>query len=272
MSAIVTFAAPMMAAAAAIAAIRGLAQTERLARLGARPPEPPPNGRPSMSRQEVSIWIVAAASGWLVGRFVGLVLAIIAIPIVRRVRHRRANAVAPWVVEERTADTIGAVAAAVRAGSSLPQAIGYAATEAAHPVVDDLRQVVADLHTGVALDVALATWADRRRTADIDLLVGALELHRRSGGDLPVVLDQVVRTIRDRVSVAREVRSLTAQARLSAWILGLLPIGFFGFLWVTSRNDIEGALTTLVGLICVGTGLALEGAAFVWIRSLLEVG
>src|SRR4029079_17842463 len=164
-----------------------------------------------------------------------------------------------------------ALAAAVRSGASLAQAIRYAANEAAPPIKDELAWVVTDLDTGVALDDALAAWADLRRSADTDLLVGALELHRRSGGDLPAVLDQVVATIRDRVSIAREVRSLTAQARLSAWILGLLPIGFFGFLWVTSRQDIQGALSTPAGLTCVILGLALEGGAFLWIRSLLEV-
>jgi hypothetical protein len=51
----------------------------------------------------------------------------------------------------------------------------------------------------------------------------------------------------------------------------LLPIGFFGFLWVTSRHDIEGALTTPAGMICILVGLALEGGAFLWIRSLVEV-
>jgi tight adherence protein B len=82
---------------------------------------------------------------------------------------------------------------------------------------------------------------------DVQLVAGALDLHRRSGGDLPSVLDQVAATIRERVAVGREVRSLTAQARLSGWILGVLPIGFFAFLWLTSRRDIEGALSTPAG-------------------------
>ena len=72
-------------------------------------------------------------------------------------------------------------------------------------------------------------------------------------------------------AIAREVRSLTAQARLSAWILGLLPVGFFSFLWLTARDEIEGALSTPIGLACIVVGLALEGGAFLWIRSLLVV-
>ena len=73
------------------------------------------------------------------------------------------------------------------------------------------------------------------------------------------------------MSITREVRSLTAQARMSAWILGLLPVGFFGFLWLTSRKDIEGAMSTTVGIACVIVGLLLELGAFAWIRNLLVV-
>ncbi len=120
-------------------------------------------------------------------------------------------------------------------------------------------------------DEALERWRDEQTSSDVDLVVGALELHRRSGGDLPTVLDQVVATIRERVGVTREVRSLTAQARLSAWILGLLPVGFFAFLWLTARSDIEGALSTPAGVACLMLGLVLEGGAVVWIRSLLRV-
>ena len=69
----------------------------------------------------------------------------------------------------------------------------------------------------------------------------------------------------------REVRSLTAQARLSGAILGLLPIGFFGFLWLTSRRDMLTALGSSLGRTAIVIGLVLEAAAFLWIRRLLQV-
>ena len=177
----------------------------------------------------------------------------------------------PLVAQERFADAVGAMSAAVRAGSSLAQAVRYAADEAAEPARSGLQRLVADIDVGVSLDDAVRNWALREGTADADLVAGALDLHRRTGGDLPGVLEQVGSTIRDRVAVQREVRSLTAQARLSAWILGLLPIGFFAFLWLTARSDIEGALSTPAGVTCLLAGLLLEALAVVWIRSLLVV-
>jgi tight adherence protein B len=257
------------ATAVAIAAMRTIRTARRLERFGVRATPSKPSL--AVARTDASLLIVAIAVGWVLARGVGAFLGVVAFLITRSVRIKRSERVPAIVAEERTADAVGALAAAVRSGLSLEQAIRYAALEAASPVREELERVVAALDTGIALDVTLAAWADRREQSDTDLLVGALELHRRSGGDLPTVLDQVSDTIRDRVGIAREVRSLTAQARLSAWILGLLPIGFFAFLWLTSRRDIEGALSTPAGLVCVLVGLALEGGAFLWIRSLLEV-
>ena len=149
------------------------------------------------------------------------------------------------VVQERFADAVGAIAAAVRAGSSLDQAIRYAAGEAEPPIRRTARRPRCRTRSRASRSiVAIDGWARELGTDDGDLVAGALDLHRRSGGDLPAVLDQVTATIRDRVGIAREVRSLTAQARLSAWILGLLPVGFFAFLWLTARDEIEGALRT----------------------------
>jgi tight adherence protein B len=228
-------------------------------------------GVPSIGRKDLLVFGTAALVGWTVARAPGVAIALVVTAVVRTVRRRRALAVTPVIVEERFADAVGALAAAVRSGASLTQAIRYAATEAAPPVRDELTHIVEQLDTGIALDRALRSWSSARPSANVELVVGALELHRRSGGDLPAVLDQVVGAIRDRVSIAREVRSLTAQARMSAWILGLLPVGFFAFLWLTSRRDIEGAMSTVVGIACVVFGLLLELGAFVWIRKLLVV-
>ena len=228
--------------------------------------------RPPFVRRDDAVVLVAAAlvGGVLLGPVWSLPAGGCAYAA-RRLRARRARVVPLVVVQERFADAAGAIAAAVRAGSSLPQAIRYAASEAEPPIRERLERLVAELDLGVPLDVAIDGWARGMGTEDGDLVAGALDLHRRSGGDLPAVLDQVTATIRDRVGIAREVRSLTAQARLSAWILGLLPVGFFAFLWLTARDEIEGALGTPVGIVCIVVGLALEGGAFLWIRSLLVV-
>ncbi len=231
------------------------------------------HARPSGIR--VPAWLPWMAGGCLAGVIVwpplgaigGAVLGVGAM----RLRLRRRGARAAAMRDEQLADAVGSIAAALRAGRSVPQALAYAADETPPPLSAALAEVVRELDLGVSLEEAVDRWAAALGTGDARLLAGVIHLHRRSGGDLPSVLDQVVGTLHDRRDGAREVRSLTAQARLSGAILGLLPIAFFGFLWLISRNDIAGALGTGTGMAAIATGLIMEGLAFAWIRKLLEV-
>jgi tight adherence protein B len=153
----------------------------------------------------------------------------------------------------------------------LPQALAYARDEAAAPLADDLGRLVATIELGTPVGSALGRWADEHGSEDARLLAGVIDLHRRSGGDLPSVLDGVVAALRERRSAQRELRAMTAQARLSGLILGLLPVGFFAFLLLTSRAEMLGAIATPLGRASVVLGIGLEVLAFLWIRRLLEV-
>lgn len=215
--------------------------------------------------------VVAALVGWLVaGPPWAVIGAVVAVAVPSTVRRRGAARRAA-ALDEQLADAVRSIGAGMRAGLSVPQAIGHAAREGERPLSDAFRRVVDTVDLGGELDAALQDWAAEVGSEDARLVVGVLGLHRRTGGDLPRVLDQVASTLRERTSAAREVRALTAQARLSGAILGLLPIGFFGFLWLTSRGEIEGAFGSPVGVGAVVTGLVLEALAFLWIRKLLEV-
>ena len=265
-----------LAGLAALFVDRGSAAVRR-AEVRRRLPAPAGGPSPTGSRRRpMPGWApwsaLGAVAGLLVGRsplFAGLG-GLVAYGASRvRVRMRAGRAAAAR--DEQLADAVRAIASALRAGLSVPQSLAYAAGEASAPLDRSLREVVDALDVGVPADEALDRWADTVGTDDARLVAGVLHLHRRSGGDLPVVLDQVAETLRDRQAATREVRALTAQARLSGAILGVLPIGFFAFLWLTSRSEIEGALATPAGLGAVLLGLTLEGLAFLWIRKLLEV-
>jgi tight adherence protein B len=182
----------------------------------------------------------------------------------RRTNERRRAAA-------QIADAVGAMAAGLRAGLSLPQSFAYARDEADEPLRSDLRSLVDKIEVGTPVGEALSDWADVQDSEDVYLIVGVLDLHRRSGGDLPTVLDSLAGTLRERRAAHQDVRALTAQARLSGAILGTLPIGFFGFLMLTSREEMLQAIGTPLGRMALGLGLGLEVLAFLWIRHLLEV-
>jgi tight adherence protein B len=187
------------------------------------------------------------------------------------VLRRRREARRRDLVEAQLGEAVAGVAAALRSGLSLSQAIRFVASEGDPPVSDALGSVVEMERLGVPLDEALARWARDEPSPDVRLTVAVLQLHHRVGGDSPAVLDQVARTLRQRRAAGRELRSLTAQARLSGAVLGLLPIGFFAFMSIVSRSDVAAAYHSPAGLTSILVGLVLDAGAFLWIRHLLAV-
>jgi tight adherence protein B len=212
-----------------------------------------------------------ATIGFLLVGVVGSAVGVGAGLLTEQLIERRRIAAARERCNRQLPDAVRTITSALRAGMSLPQAIRYAADEAPEPIAWDLKLLVDRIAVGVPLTDALGAWAASADTDDVRLVVGVLDLHRRSGGDLPAVLDRVSAMLRDRAEAAGEVRALTAQGRLSGVILGVLPVGFFAFLWLTSRRDIAGAFQTPAGWLAVALGLGLEGLAFLWIRRLLAV-
>ena len=218
------------------------------------------------------LWPAAGtAAGWILARGPGAAIGLLLVPVIGTFVRRRRRAREAQVRDEQLADAVGSVAAALRAGLSVSQSLAYAAGETPAPLGESLRVLLDSVDVGVPLEMAVDIWAAEAGTDDARLFAGVLRLHRRSGGDLPAVLDQVVAALRERRDAEREVHGLTAQARLSGTILGCLPVGFFGFLWLTSRSDIEDALRSPAGLAAMAVGLTLEGLAFLWIRRLLAV-
>jgi tight adherence protein B len=235
----------------------------------------PPEAVPAAPRTEIPEWVPWCVLGAIGGLALGgLVVAALggsaAVLVVRWRAHRRARALRT-IGDEQLADSVSSIAAALRAGRSVAQAVSFAAAEAPMPIRDRWRSLDDALAVGAPFDEAVTAWGRDLGSDDARLVAGVLRLHRRSGGDLPSVLDGVGETLRQRRAAASEIRALTAQARLSGTILGVLPFGFFAFLWLTSRSEIEGAVRTPAGLIAVVLGLSLEGVAFLWIRHLLEV-
>jgi tight adherence protein B len=218
---------------------------------------------------------VGASAGWFLGgRAAGAAgslaatTAVLLAPTVisRRRRRRRERA-----VQEHLTEAVSLIASAMRSGRSLYQAIELAAGDLDPLLGTAFRRLADRTELGDPMDEAIDGWAVEVGGPDARLVAGVLKLHRRTGGSLSVTLDDLAATLRDRRVAARELESLTAQARLSATILGLLPIGFFLFLSVVARRDLQAAYETPAGVAAIGLGLGLQAVAFVWIRRLLRV-
>ena len=254
-------------------AVATVMQAETVTRAGLLPASPRGSARTGVDVQRLLRLspVAGAALGWAgaaaPGAFAGLVICALAL----RLWRRRRTAARSALLEDQLAEAVSSLAAGLRAGLSLTRAISFAGREAEQPLASSLAAVADRSELGVPLERALADWAADTGSPDARLLAGVLDLHRRTGGELPAVLDGVAATLRERRAAAREVRALTAQARLSGAILGLLPIGFFLFLSVAAREDIAAAFHSSAGIAAMVLGFTMQGLAFVWIRSLLRV-
>jgi len=219
--------------------------------------------------------VLAALGGGLLGAAlagppVGIAGAVAGAAIPRLAARRRGDRVSAEL-DVRVGEFADAVASAVRGGLSIAQAVAFAAEEARSPLDSASETMLRDRRTGVPLTEALDRFASTVRTDEARLLSLVLGMHHRSGGDVATALEEIRSTIRSRLDLRRELRAITAQGRISGFILGVLPVVFFLVLDVTSRSELAPVLRSPAGVALVGLGLALDGLAYLWIRRLLRV-
>lgn len=127
--------------------------------------------------------------------------------------------------EGQLSDTLNLWVNALRSGYSVLQGMEAIATELPPPVSREFERVVQEVRLGLSLNQALANMLRRMPSEDLDLIITAVNIQREVGGNLAEILDIISYTIRERVRIKGEIRTLTAQGRLTGWIISLLPIG-----------------------------------------------
>ena len=237
---------------------------------GAGPVDPVPS-TPRGRWKRTAFALAAISCCFLVAGPTGGVVGLAAAAALPRVLRSRRATRERALLDEQLTEAVSSIAAGIRAGFSLAQALRFAAQEGLPPLSGSMAAVVDRCAMGMPLGTSIDAWADAQGGRDVRLVAGVLRLHGRSGGDLPAVLDRLAETLRERRSAARDVRSLTAQARMSGAILGFLPLVFFAFLGLTAPHDLGIALRSPTGLSALIVGLVMQTVAFLWIRSLLRV-
>jgi tight adherence protein B len=215
-----------------------------------------------------------ALFGWLlVGATaspLGAVLAL-AVPIGVRValrvrvdRERRA-------FDEQLPDNLQVVASAMRAGHTFVGSLGIVAEDAPEPSRRELRRVLADEQLGIPLVDALNGVTKRMNSRDFEHVALVASLQRETGGNTAEVIDSVTETIRDRLDLRRLVRTLTAQGRLSGWVLSALPVVLLVLLSLINPAYIHPLFHRTVGIIALGFAAAMLGSGFFIIRRIVDI-
>lgn len=202
--------------------------------------------------------VVALLVGGLFAIVAAVVLAIAVWHGLKHMERRRQRALA-----EQLGDTLQLLAGSLRAGHGLIQAIDQVTREAEAPTSEEFHRVIIEARLGRDLAEALSAMAVRAGNEDIEWVVQAIRIHREVGGDLSEILDRVGETIRDRNRVRGQIRSLTAEGRLSGAILMALPFLVGGWMYYTNRPYIMELFTRPAGrvILAVGAVLMIMGAA-----------
>jgi tight adherence protein B len=175
-------------------------------------------------------------------------------------------------------DTITLIANALRAGSSFLQAIEMVVREAQPPITVEFSRVVREVNLGLAFDVALDNMVRRVRSDDLELMATAITIQHQVGGNLAEILDSIAFTIRERVRIKGEIRTLTAQQRMSGYVVAFLPIGLTGILFVIAPKFMDpmfqnppGIMDLPIGVIILSLAAIMMFIGFMIIRSIVDI-
>ena len=238
---------------------RGLGRTRlgrRFARLLRRADVPVELG------ELAAVWLVAAVALVALGAIVGgpagagvaLLLVLAAPPIVLTlVVDRRERRFA-----EQLPDVLRLTASSLRAGFSFAQSLDGVVRQLRDPARRELQQVISEVRLGRVLEEALQEAADRIQNRDFSEAVMAVRIQQETGGNLAALLDVLANTMTQRVRMRREVRSLTAEGRISAYVLGLLPVAIGLFIYASNRAYIAELFHTGPGEVALIGGAVLE--------------
>jgi tight adherence protein B len=186
-----------------------------------------------------------------------------------QLRQRRAKTLKAF--SEQLPDALMLVINALKAGNSFLQALQMVSRQMSAPVATEFGTAVAEINWGIPTETALRNLRERVGTVDVDLMVQAMVIQRETGGNLSEILGNIHDTIRDRIRIAGEVQALTAQGRLSGWVLSGLPVGIGVLFFLISPGYIMGLFTDPRGQMLLGGAVASEIIGVLVIRKLVDV-
>ena len=216
--------------------------------------------------------VIAVVAGFvgllLVGPLIGLLVAVfVCLGVrlyVRRTESKRRAAFADQLPE-----VLQLITTALRSGYGLTQALESISEDAEEPARSEFAQVLVQIRLGRDLSDALRALAQRMASKDLGWVVAAIDINRETGGNLSEVLATVSATIRERGRIARQVRTLTAEGRLSARILIALPLLMLVWQWRANPDSFQ-LLTYGVGLIALIIAGVLMIVGTVWVNRVVN--
>lgn len=201
--------------------------------------------------------------GAVAGALVGFFLPRMYISRRRQGRVDKLNAQLPEALTQ--------VSNSLKAGFGLLQSLDLTAQQMQHPVSTEFKRTIYEMNIGSTPEKALQDLAERSGSYDLDIVVTAILVQRTVGGNLSEILDKVAETMRERTTIRGEIKTLTAQQKMTGLVIGLLPLGVVGLLMLMSPDYMGLLFTATLGKVMLGIGLVLETIGIVIIRRILAI-
>lgn len=228
---------------------------------------------------------------WTVSRFIaisaaaGLTVFVIAwrLPLLLHLAATAMALAAPylWVmrkrlqrlikIESQLPDALDLISRALRAGHAFPGALKMVGEEMPEPIAGEFQAAFDEVNYGVAMQTALSNLAVRVPSMDLRYFVIAVLIQRETGGNLSELLDNIAGIIRDRLQLIGKVRVLSAEGRLSAWVLGLLPFATAGLIQLVNPTFLAVLWQDAAGLKMIGVAAVMMIAGFLWMRKIIHI-
>lgn len=181
-------------------------------------------------------------------------------------KNKRMNA-----LNQQLPEALSIVSSGLRAGFSFPQAMSVVSKEMPPPISEEFYRVIRENRLGKSMDEVLTNFSERTDNEDIDMFVTALLIQRQVGGNLAEVLDNISHTIRERIRIKGEIKTLTAQGRMSAVIVCLLPIVVAGFVFILNPEYMLTLIEEPIGVIMICFAVMLQLIGILLIRKIIDI-
>lgn len=174
-------------------------------------------------------------------------------------------------LEAQLPDMINMTANSLKAGYSLIQSFELLSREMAAPLSEEIQRMLQETRLGITTEQALINFNERVESPDLDLIITAMLIQRQVGGNLAEILDTIGETIRERIRIQGELKTLTAQGRMSMIIFMALPIVLAAFLFMTNPEYMMPLVTDPIGLLMLGVAVVGQLIGVVLIRRIIRI-
>ncbi|HEX2947178.1 MAG TPA: type II secretion system F family protein [Clostridia bacterium] len=199
--------------------------------------------------------LVAGIIGWILPSFV----------VKSRIKKRIK------LLNEQLGDALTMMSNSLKAGYSFFQTVDMVAEEMTGPIAEEFVILKKEVNLGLNTEKALENMVNRVSSEDLELVATAVMIQRQVGGNLSEVLDNITATIRDRVRIRGELKTITAQGRVSGLVISLLPFVLCILIYLINPKQMGLLFTRPLGLIMVGFALFMETIGILLIRKVVKI-